>query len=228
MKRGISITFLSFSRAFFYVTVSIWRQQESIFSFRAQLFAWNTLYLALINLLLFLVFNLKTHSWQKWNTSQLWRQELFIISLTETLNNLIKIQQTVILGPTTPFLSSYAPHSSSPLGPETMEVALSMRAAGLSKLSAASGLCRGGRSVFMEGGPTFLLSLCVPRRVSAGSQLMSRSSSRANLNRQKGTMVCCAMTPTVGQTWPQEAFTDLHLKQVTRWSFGCQPIVQTS
>lgn len=73
----------------------------------------------------------------------MWRQELFIVSLSKILNNLTKIQQTVTLSPTTSFLSSSLPAAL--LGPEATEVALPRQngAAGLSKLSAASGLCKG-------------------------------------------------------------------------------------
>lgn len=40
------------------------------------------------------------------------------------------------------------------------------------------------------------------------------------------TILCCAVTSSLGQTWPQEAFTKLQLKQVWQWSPGHQLAVE--
>lgn len=87
-KKVFQLHFLSFSltvHGFICIIVSIWRPQGFTFSFRPQLAAWNTPSLSLINLTLSFLTS-KSHYWQKWNTSQIWSQELCIVSLTNILS----------------------------------------------------------------------------------------------------------------------------------------------
>lgn len=200
--------------------VSIWRPQQ--FTFFLQKFS-----ASFLKYLIFSPDKSMNFSINLLSIAQMWGQTLFIVTLTEDLHNLIKIEEMVIVSPTTPFFSSYSTRSRSAQRPETVEMALPKQMG--HENSASFQQTQDSEMWVSQCSQRELPALsCLEFscKVPVFSQLKSGSWWRASLNRVKGAMVGCAVTPTAGQTQPQ-SFRDFHLKKVGQWSFGPQPAVQT-